>query len=106
MTSEDTTKKDNDKSFNIDRSEFTEEVPIELPDLGDGNRGKVAKWYHEEGGVIQQGDVLCDIETESFTFSLDVDDECLGILDRQLQPEDGEYIDPGTKLCVILHKPE
>lgn len=57
------TKKEN-INLEIDRSEFTEEVPFQLPDLGDGNRGKIVKWHHKEGAVIQQGDTLCDIETD------------------------------------------
>jgi len=101
-----TNKNKEDTNINIDRSEFTEEVPIELPDLGDGNPGKVAKWYHGEGAVIQQGDILCDIETEDVTYSIDIDDECLGILEKRFQVEDGEFINPGTKICMILHKPE
>eukprot|EP00555_Chaetoceros_dichaeta_P004157 CAMPEP_0198258070 /NCGR_PEP_ID=MMETSP1447-20131203/7595_1 /TAXON_ID=420782 /ORGANISM="Chaetoceros dichaeta, Strain CCMP1751" /LENGTH=148 /DNA_ID=CAMNT_0043945115 /DNA_START=126 /DNA_END=573 /DNA_ORIENTATION=- len=101
------TKKENEnKNIEIDRSEFTEEVPFAFPDLGDGNRGKIAKWHHEEGAVIQQGDTLCDIETEMFTFSIDVDDECLGILEKHFQPENGEFLDPGVTLGMILHKPE
>jgi len=94
------------KSIEIDRSEFTEEVPFALPDLGKGNRGKIAKWHHEEGAILQQGDTICDIETEEFTVSLDVDDECLGILEKRFQPENGEYLDPGAPLGMILHKPE
>ena len=39
--------------------------PRRLPNFPDlGTRGKVAKWYHKEGAVIRQGDILCDIETE------------------------------------------
>jgi len=100
-------KKDKKRHHKVNRSKFTERIPITLPDLGDEVRGKITKWYHEEGDVIQQGHTLCDIKTNKmFTFGLDMDDTCLGILEKRLEPEGGKFCDPGTKLCIMLYQPE
>ena len=51
------------EDYDLDRSNFTREIAIELPDLG-GHKGKVIKWYKKEGDFIHHDDTLCDIETE------------------------------------------
>jgi hypothetical protein len=67
------------KLLQVDKSMFTQEIQIKMPEMGEG-KGRVVKWYKEEGDVIQRGDVLCDIETPDFTFGMEIDDEELGIV--------------------------
>ncbi|KAL7485212.1 hypothetical protein ACHAW6_010806, partial [Cyclotella cf. meneghiniana] len=51
----------------IDRSKFTHEVKICMPDLGEGEdvKGVIETWYKKKGDFIKKDDVLCDIETEA-----------------------------------------
>ena len=46
----------------MDRSKFTHEIEIRMPDMGEG-QGKIIKWYKQEGDLILRDDILCDIET-------------------------------------------
>ena len=62
------------------------------------------KWHKKEGDIIRHGDTLCDIETELFTFGMDTDDECLGILSKVVARQD-EKLKPHSLLCVVLHQP-
>lgn len=88
----------------IDKSEFTEEIKVKMPDLGKGN-GKILMWYKNEGDMVKRGDVLCDIETDDFTFGMETDDEHLGIMHSIKVPAPSESIRDGEVICVLLHKP-
>ena len=67
----------------IDRSTYTQEVPVRMPDMGEG-KGKILKWYKEEGDIVQRRDILCDIETDDFTFGMETDDEDVAIMGKIL----------------------
>lgn len=93
-----------EETINIE--EYTQELIIELPDVGDDNtRGKVIKWYKQEGDVVHPNDTICDIETSLFTFGMDVEDESEGIMKEILVQEGDEEYLPGTAICKIMHKP-
>ena len=47
----------------IDRSKFTEEIKVYMPEMGEGE-GKILKWYKQEGDLVLKDDILCDIETK------------------------------------------
>lgn len=53
---------DANDDIDIDRSKFTHEIKIRMPDMGAGE-GKVVHWFKKEGDIIKTGDTLCDIET-------------------------------------------
>ena len=86
----------------IDKSLFTEEIKIKMPDMGEG---KILTWYKEEGDIVHRGDVLCDIETADFTFGMETDDEQLGIMGSILVPAPSEMIKDEKTICILLHKP-
>ena len=89
----------------INLAEYTQKITIELPDLG-GGKGKVLKWYKKEGDVVRFDDTICDIQTELFTFGMDVEDENEGIMEEILVKEgEDAWLQPGTPICTILHKP-
>lgn len=52
-----------EKTDITDRSKYTDEVKIRMPDIGDG-KGKILRWFRNEGDIVRYEDVLCDIETE------------------------------------------
>eukprot|EP00553_Chaetoceros_curvisetus_P013984 CAMPEP_0204637818 /NCGR_PEP_ID=MMETSP0717-20131115/37531_1 /ASSEMBLY_ACC=CAM_ASM_000666 /TAXON_ID=230516 /ORGANISM="Chaetoceros curvisetus" /LENGTH=134 /DNA_ID=CAMNT_0051657337 /DNA_START=129 /DNA_END=533 /DNA_ORIENTATION=- len=95
----------NDKQDEIaDIEEYIEEVTVELPDLGEV-KGRIQKWYKKEGDYINPNDTICDIETDLFTFGMDVEDQNGGILKEILVKEGEGDVDPGTPICTLLHKP-
>jgi hypothetical protein len=70
----------------IDRSKYTEVVPVRMPDLGTSQDNapdrlsQVQEWFFQPGTIVQRGNVLCDIATPDFTFGMETDDEELGIM--------------------------
>lgn len=86
----------------IDRSKFTQPIPMKYPDIG-GGKGKIKQWMKEEGDVVRAGDMLCDIETGMFTFGMEIDDEEVGIL-QEKKVKEGEEFEPGTTICVLMHE--
>jgi hypothetical protein len=88
----------------INLADYTREISVTLPDLEE-SKGKIVTWYKEEGDIIYPNDTICDIETDLFTFGMDVEDEKEGIMKEILIPAGEEKHDPGTPICTILHKP-
>jgi hypothetical protein len=100
-----TTDKSSEPSeIEINPEEYTREISVELPDFEE-SKGRIVKWYHEEGDIIRPNDTICDIETDLFTFGMDIEDEKEGILKEILIPAGEEKYKPGTPICTILHKP-
>lgn len=91
-----------DEVINID--DYNIEVKVEMPDLGE-TKGKILRWYKKEGDIIHHDETICDIETEMFTFGMDVEDENEGIMKEILVKEGGDFVKPGTPICSIMHKP-
>jgi len=90
----------------FDKSKFTEEVKIRMPDLGEDN-ARVRKWHKKEGDLIKWNDVLCDIEVESFEFGMVTDDECDAIMGPIFVPANTEKpVKDGEVLCIVLHPEE
>jgi hypothetical protein len=87
----------------IDRSKYTEEIRVRMPDMGKDN-GKVLRWLKKEGDVVMQEDVLCDIETPDFVFGLKLDDDYLSILSEILVEAPSGPIPDNDVICVLLHK--
>jgi biotin carboxyl carrier protein len=90
----------------INHEEYTQELIIQLPSIGDDNiTGKVVQWYKAEGDIVRTNDTICDVETDLFTFGMDVEDENEGIMKEILVKEGEEGHKPGTPICIIMHKP-
>ena len=106
-TEKDDTDADASPSNNtINHEEYTQELIIELPDVGDDKAsGKVIQWYKAEGDIVHPNDTICDIETDLFTFGMDVEDENEGIMKEILVQEGEGGHTPGTPICIIMHKP-
>lgn len=90
---------------NIDLTKFTKEITIKLPDLVDvGQRAKIIKWYKQPGDIIDPDETICDVETDMFTFGMDVDDECIGVMKEILLQENEETKESHVPICIILHE--
>jgi len=89
----------------VDKSKFTVEVPVRMPDMGEGG-GKVVKWHFGPGDIVQHGDLLCDIQTPDFTFAMETDDECLAVVKELLVEADGPDVTDNEVICILLHEPD
>ena len=90
----------------LDPSEYTEQVKVRLPEMDDGE-GRIVRWYKEEGDIVLRNDVLCDVETESFTFGMQTDDEYPAILGPILvQASETKTLTSKAVICILWHKKE
>jgi pyruvate/2-oxoglutarate dehydrogenase complex dihydrolipoamide acyltransferase (E2) component len=87
----------------LDRSKYTEEILVRMPDMGEGE-GKILKWYKQEGDIVRRGDILCDIETPDFSFGMELDDEHPGILGKIVVEAPSDPIKDEEVICILLHK--
>lgn len=107
-------KRKNDDDSDIDRSKFTHEVKVSMPDMGDSDLGGddedavgvVDRWYKKEGDLIKREEVICDIRTKLFTFGMMADDDYDSIMGKILVPEETGPVKPGTTICIILNEGE
>ena len=91
----------------LDISKFTKEVKIDMPEIIDGqSTAKLVKWYKNEGDIIHPDETICDIETDMFTFGMDLDDECYAVMKEILLKEGEETSELHKPLCIILHEEE
>jgi len=100
------TKESKSNQNNIDLTKYTKEIKVKIPELVENQTIKIVKWYKQPGDIIYPDDTICDIETELFTFGMDVDDECLGVMKEIILEEGRETNDSHTPLCIILHEDE
>jgi hypothetical protein len=89
-----------------DRSHYTVEIKIRMPDMGEGNDNKVVKWYKQTGDIIKRNDIMCDIETPDFTFGMVTEDEFDSIMGEIFVKEGPEFVKDGTVICNVWHQVE
>lgn len=90
-------------TMELDRSQYTEEIKVRMPDMGEGV-GKILQWYKTEGDIVQREDVLCDIETPDFTFGMETDDEHVAIMGKILIEAPSGQVPDNAVICTLLHK--
>eukprot|EP00527_Entomoneis_sp_CCMP2396_P007613 CAMPEP_0198140338 /NCGR_PEP_ID=MMETSP1443-20131203/3516_1 /TAXON_ID=186043 /ORGANISM="Entomoneis sp., Strain CCMP2396" /LENGTH=246 /DNA_ID=CAMNT_0043802727 /DNA_START=46 /DNA_END=786 /DNA_ORIENTATION=+ len=91
------------EKLGIDRSLYTEEVPVRMPDMDEGDN-MILRWYHEEGDVILRNDILCDIATPNFSFAMQTEDEHPAILSKILvDASDKKTVPDEEVICILLH---
>jgi Biotin-requiring enzyme len=90
----------------VDRSMFRHVIEITMPDLGDDvGPATVLQWHKQVGDIIEHGALLCEIETAQFSFTMEIDDDELGLLDEIYVPAGTSGISTGQRLAKILHRP-
>lgn len=85
-----------------DKSKFTHEVKVEMPDIGDQEGGAIEKWYKQPGDIIHRDDVICDIRTESFTFGMVTDDDFDSVMGEILVEQESGTVNPGTVIFTTF----
>ena len=59
------------------------------PEDADDDEGIVINWFVSEGGAVEEGDVLCEIQVEK--VDVDIPAPTSGTLTEIVVPEDGEF---------------
>lgn len=85
-----------------DPTKFRDEVKISMPDLGDTGDGTILKWNKVPGDYIEKYAVLCEIQTDAFSFFLQTEDEEVGYLEEICVPAGTSNIPKGHLLARIL----
>ena len=87
------------------KEEYTVEVKIDMPDMGDGDDNTIETWYKQPGDIIKFNDVLCDISTPDFTFGMVIEDEEDAIM-GEILVQAGETADDDAPICITYHRQE
>lgn len=66
------------------------------------SQGKIVKWNKKVGDAVQEGDILCDVETDKATVGFQVTEK--GFLAQKR--DTGGAVPVGTPLVVIVKKKE
>ena len=62
--------------------------------------GTIIKWMKKEGDVVSAGDVLCEIETDKATISMDSDEE--GILAKIIVPDGSKNVKINQLIALMV----
>lgn len=70
-----------------------------MPAIGETvNEGKLAKWFKKEGDQINEGDIVCEVETDKTT--MEIPSTTNGIL-KKIIVKESETVEVGTKLGIV-----
>ncbi|CAD5224049.1 unnamed protein product [Bursaphelenchus okinawaensis] len=82
-------------------TDLPEHVKVTLPALSPTmEMGTIVSWAKKEGEQIQEGDLLCEIETDKATMGFETPEE--GYLAKILLPEGSKDVPIGKLLCIIV----
>ena len=74
-------------------------MDIIMPAIGETvNEGKLAKWFKKEGDQINEGDILCEVETDKTT--MEIPSTTSGIL-KKIIVHESETVEVGVKLGIV-----
>jgi acetyl esterase len=77
---------------------------VKLPQLGlEMEEGTILEWYVEEGGAIEEGEVLLEVESEKSIGEVEARED--GVL-RVLAIGEGETVPPGTPIGIVADPEE
>uniref|UniRef100_A0A914XZ02 Dihydrolipoamide acetyltransferase component of pyruvate dehydrogenase complex n=1 Tax=Panagrolaimus superbus TaxID=310955 RepID=A0A914XZ02_9BILA len=76
-------------------------IKVNLPALSPTmESGTIVSWQKKEGDKLEEGDLLCEIETDKATMGFETPEE--GYLAKILIPEGAKDISIGKLLCIIV----
>ncbi|XP_017099179.3 dihydrolipoyllysine-residue acetyltransferase component of pyruvate dehydrogenase complex, mitochondrial [Drosophila bipectinata] len=90
-------------SYNFARaySSLPEHMRVPLPALSPTmERGSIVSWEKKEGDKLNEGDLLCEIETDKATMGFETPEE--GYLAKILIPGGTKDVPVGKLLCIIV----
>ncbi|XP_030383585.1 dihydrolipoyllysine-residue acetyltransferase component of pyruvate dehydrogenase complex, mitochondrial [Scaptodrosophila lebanonensis] len=90
-------------SYNFARaySSLPEHIRVPLPALSPTmERGSIVSWEKKEGDKLNEGDLLCEIETDKATMGFETPEE--GYLAKILVPGGAKDVPVGQLVCIIV----
>ncbi|KAH8271764.1 hypothetical protein KR044_005212 [Drosophila immigrans] len=90
-------------SYNFARSyaDLPEHIRVPLPALSPTmERGSIVSWEKKEGDKLNEGDLLCEIETDKATMGFETPEE--GYLAKILVPGGSKDVPIGKLVCIIV----
>ena len=74
-------------------------MDIIMPAIGETvNEGKLVKWFKKVGDQINEGDILCEVETDKTT--MEIPSATNGIL-KTIIVQENAIVEVGAKLGII-----
>ena len=74
-------------------------MDIILPNIGETvDEGKVVKWLKQVGDQVNDGDVLCEVETDKST--MEVPTTIDGTI-KEIRVKEGDIVPVGTILAIV-----
>ena len=74
-------------------------MEIILPNIGETvDEGKVVKWLKQVGDQVNDGDVLCEVETDKST--MEVPSTIDGTI-KEIRVKEGDIVPVGTILAIV-----
>jgi len=64
--------------------------------------GTIVKWMKKEGDAVSPGDVLCEIETDKATISMDSDED--GILAKIIVPDGSKNVKINQLIALMVEE--
>jgi 2-oxoglutarate dehydrogenase E2 component (dihydrolipoamide succinyltransferase) len=77
---------------------FNKDIEIKIGDIAGIKDGiTITKWLIEEGGQVNKGDEICELETDKVSFDFSV--EASGII--HILKKEGEMVKQGDTICLL-----
>ena len=74
-------------------------MEIILPNIGETvDEGKVVKWLKQVGDQVNDGDVLCEVETDKST--MEVPSTIDGTI-KEIRVKEGDIVPVGTIIAIV-----
>ncbi|VDK88403.1 unnamed protein product [Litomosoides sigmodontis] len=78
---------------------------IQMPALSPTmEHGTIVKWHKKEGDEVEEGDLICEIETDKSVMAFEASEE--GVLAKILAPDGTKDVKLGKPICVFVDKKE
>lgn len=95
----------NKQLYRLYSSGLPEHRLIPMPALSPTmEHGTIVKWHKKEGDEVEEGDLICEIETDKSVMAFEASEE--GVLAKILAPDGTKGIKLGKPICVFVDKKE
>ncbi|KAL3985560.1 Biotin-requiring enzyme family protein [Acanthocheilonema viteae] len=95
----------NKQLYRLYSSGLPEHRLIQMPALSPTmEHGTIVKWHKKEGDEVEEGDLVCEIETDKSVMAFEASEE--GVLAKILVPDGTKGIKIGKPICVFVDKKE
>uniref|UniRef100_A0A915PFJ3 Lipoyl-binding domain-containing protein n=1 Tax=Setaria digitata TaxID=48799 RepID=A0A915PFJ3_9BILA len=91
----------NKQFYRLYSSDLPDHRLIQMPALSPTmEHGTIVKWHKAEGDEVEEGDLICEIETDKSVMAFEASEE--GVLAKILAPDGTKGIKIGEPICVFV----